>query len=121
MLGVAIAAGSALSAMSADNDAPRWDPVEPCKTVWLDLSEAVPEPGADAAARRAQHTRILAQQDDLAAQLKQWGLTEVARLSQVRNSIAVCLPKSLQDTVRRWPGVVGIRPAERLRDPRTDL
>ena len=79
--------------------------------VWIDLS--VPAlstlPGHDREARAALRARIEKQQAETMAQLVALGATESARVTEVRNAIAVRVRSSAIAEIRTLPGVVKVR------------
>ena len=79
--------------------------------VWVDL--ALPEmaslPGEQKAERQALRARIIAQQNEVMARLRELGAVEEARVQQVRNALAVRLPGAQLDAARAIPGVRGVR------------
>lgn len=87
--------------------------------VWLDLD--VPAlaslPRGDAAGRAALRQRIVQQQDAVMTGLAGLGATEVARVQQLRNAVAVRLPRAALAEARRIPGVHRLRV---VRDRSTD-
>lgn len=79
--------------------------------VWVDLSE----PPLSSRGERDQHgqrEKIQTQQDQIASALRELGATELARVSIVRNALAICLPSRALDDVRRLQGVVKVRPVK---------
>lgn len=100
--------------------APGEAPVE----LWLDLSEPVPAAArrnpADADAKRradVQRQRVQWQQQAVGEALRELGVTELARVSRVRNAIAVRARRDQVPMLRRIPGVVRLRPATTLHPP----
>ena len=87
--------------------------------VWLDLDlpPLATLPRDDVKARTALQQRITRQQDAVMAQLAALGATELARVQQVRNAVAVHLPGAALAEARRLPGVLRVRV---VRDRRTD-
>jgi hypothetical protein len=79
--------------------------------VWIDLSLPALStlPGDQHEARATLRTRIEKQQDAVMAQLTALGAKEEARILHVRNSLAVRMPASALDEVRRIQGVVNVR------------
>ena len=93
----------------------------PCaRAMWIDLTEPVvsKDLGPQEAARRRE--RIAAQQDDIAVRLREMGIEEIARVRHARNAMLVCVTAGEADTISRWPGVAGLRPADRLHPPVID-
>ncbi len=76
--------------------------------VWVDLTEPP---------RRTE--RVARQQQAVAAELQRLGATELARVRHTGNAIAVQIDPALLDQVRALHGVRGVRPAVKLRPPRT--
>lgn len=80
--------------------------------VWVDLTlpafSAVP--GASASSCGARRRALEAQQTAVAEQLRALGAVELARVQLVRNALAVELPASAVDEVRKLPGVLRVRP-----------
>jgi hypothetical protein len=87
--------------------------------VWIDLTEPVPRAGSDRDQARQQRERVLRQQDEVSAQLQRLGGTELARVRQTGNAIAVRIDATVLDQVRMLPGVRGVRPVVKLHPPRT--
>ena len=88
--------------------------------VWIDLD--VPplssQPGQDRDARAALRARIQNQQNEVIGQLASIGAEELARVTEVRNAIAVRMPSSELERARALPGVVKVRPVKhRKRTP----
>jgi hypothetical protein len=87
--------------------------------VWVDLS--VPAlatlPRTARGQRQALRQRIVHQQDAVMAQLAALGGHELGRVQQLRNAVAVRLPKAVLDEARRIPGVQRVRV---VRDRQTD-
>jgi hypothetical protein len=90
-----------------DAAAPQGEEVE----VWVDLS--VPplstEPVENREARAALRARIEKQQDEVMSQLAALGAKESARVTEVRNAIAVRIRPSAIPHARTLPGVVKVR------------
>jgi len=95
--------------------------------VWVDLSLPVPgtaaattgpaapaDGNATAGTTLAMRQAVLAQQQAVAAQLCALGATELARVTLVRNAIAVDLPVNALPLARQLPGVLRIRPITHL-------
>jgi hypothetical protein len=82
--------------------------------VWIDLS--VPPLSTQSEhnreARAALRARIEKQQDEVMSQLAALGAKENARVTEVRNSIAVRIPSSALAEARALPGVVKVRPVK---------
>jgi hypothetical protein len=87
--------------------------------IWVDLSlpALATLPRDDRTGRSALRERIAHQQDAVMAQLSALGASELARVQQLRNALAVRLPKAVRDEARRIPGVQGLRV---VRDRQTD-
>jgi hypothetical protein len=85
--------------------------------VWVDLSEPALAtlPRDRAEERVALRRRIERQQADVMAQLKALGAVEIARVQQVRNSLAVRLPAGAVPRVREIPGVRSVRPVQNIK------
>jgi hypothetical protein len=87
--------------------------------VWLDLDlpplATLPRDAVEA--RLALRQRITRQQDAVMARLAELGASELARVQQVRNAVAVHLPGAALAEARRLPGVLRVR---MVRDRRTD-
>lgn len=79
--------------------------------VWLDLSlpPLASLPRDDRLARSALRERIAHQQDAVMAQLGALGASELGRVQQLRNALAVRLPKAVLAEVRRLPAVQRVR------------
>jgi hypothetical protein len=79
--------------------------------VWIDLSlpALASLPRLDRDARSALRLRIAHQQDAVMAQLHPLGASELGRVQQLRNALAVRLPKAAIDAARRIPGVQRVR------------
>jgi hypothetical protein len=90
------------------------------REMWIDLSEPAASSNLDSAEAARQRERISAQQDEIAGRLRAAGIEELARVRHVRNAILVRISPNQAETVSRWPGVVGVRPAERLHPPVID-
>lgn len=95
--------------------------------VWVDLSQPVPgtaagaagpatptDGGAAATTALAMRQAVQAQQQAVASQLCALGATELARVTLVRNAIAVDLPVDALPLARQLPGVLRIRPVTHL-------
>lgn len=109
-----VAAGCAGAALGATSDGdPEW--IE----AWVDLSEPVPAGAGDAAEARRRKRQVAAQQDRVAAQLRELDVVELARVRHTRNAIEVRLKAAQIDAVQRIPGVVRVRRAQVLHPPRT--
>lgn len=80
--------------------------------VWVDLTlpALAAAPGASASSCGARRRALEAQQTAVAEQLRALGAVELARVRLVRNAIAVELPASAVDEVRKLPGVLRVRP-----------
>jgi hypothetical protein len=90
------------------------------REMWIDLSEPAASSNLDSAEATRQRERISTQQDEMALRLRAAGIEELARVRHVRNAILVRISPSQAETVSRWPGVVGLRPADRLHPPVID-
>ena len=64
--------------------------------------------------RSAYRHALEAQQSRLSGQLRALGATELARVRLFRSAIAVELPASAVDEVRKLPGVLQVRPITHL-------
>ena len=105
---------SAATFAAASGPGPRAATVE----VWLELDEPVPsreQDPAEAARRRAQ---VAAQQARVRAALAQLGATEIARVRNLRNDIAVRFDASRVSELESIPGVKRVRPARSLHPPK---
>lgn len=84
--------------------------------VWVDLS--LPAlgslPGDKHDERTALRQRIAQQQDEVMAQLARLGAVEVARVQQVRNSVAVRMPANALVHARKIPGVRNVRTVQHI-------
>lgn len=84
--------------------------------VWVDLAmpglAAVPMPRASM--RSAYRHALEANQTALSGQLRALGATELARVHLFRSAIAVELPATAVDEVRKLPGVLQVRPITHL-------
>jgi hypothetical protein len=80
--------------------------------VWVDLTlpALAAAPMASAPSCKDRRHALGAQQAAVAEQLRALGATELARVQLVRNAIAVELPASAVDAVRKLPGVLRVRP-----------
>jgi hypothetical protein len=82
--------------------------------VWIDLS--VPplstQPEENLEARAALRARIEKQQDEVMSKLAALGAKESARVTEVRNAVAVRIPSSALAEARALPGVVKVRPVK---------
>lgn len=90
------------------------------REMWIDLSEPAASVDLDSAEAAHRQERVAAQQDEIAGRLRAAGIEELARVRHVRNAILVRISPSQAETVSRWPGVVGLRPADRLHPPVID-
>ena len=90
----------------------------PTVDVWIDLSEPVVVDAVSAEEARRRTERIGAQQRRVAQALRALGAEELARLRHVRNAIAVRIAASRTAELRAIPGVVRVRPARGLHEPR---
>lgn len=79
--------------------------------VWIDLTlpPTASLPRADRDGRAALHRRIVAQQDEVMAQLARLGAVERARVQHARNALAVRIPATALDRARAIPGVRGVQ------------
>ena len=79
--------------------------------IWVDLSlpALATLPRQDRAGRSALRERITHQQDTVMAALRALGANELARVQQLRNAVAVRLPKAVLGEARRIPGVQRLR------------
>ena len=79
--------------------------------IWVDLSlpALATLPREDREGRSVLRQRIAQQQDAVMAQLCALGGSELARVQQLRNAVAVRLPKAVLDEARRIPGVQRLR------------
>ena len=79
--------------------------------IWVDLSlpALATLPRDDRDGRSALRERIAHQQDAVMAQLCALGASELARVQQLRNAVAVRLPKAVLDAARRIAGVQRLR------------
>ena len=86
-----------------------------CVSVWvvLEWPELASLPREHTAERDALRRKILAQQDEVMGRLRELGAVEQARVQQVRNALAVRLPRAQLDAARQIPGV---RSVSRVRD-----
>ena len=79
--------------------------------VWIDL--AMPSvsamPSLTPEERVAYARAIDARQSALIEQLRPWGAEERGRVTIVRNAVAVEVPESVLDEIRRLPGVARVR------------
>lgn len=94
--------------------------VDCTREMWIDLSEPVASVNLDSGETARRQERVAAQQDEIAGRLRAAGIEELARVRHVRNAVLVRISPSQAETVSRWPGVVGLRPAERLHPPVID-
>ena len=93
----------------------------PCShEMWIDLSEPAPTSDLDSTEAARRRERIAAQQDEIAGRLRAAEIEELARVRHVRNAILVRISPSQAETVSMWPGVVGLRAADRLHPPVID-
>lgn len=79
--------------------------------IWVDLSlpALATLPRGDREGRSALRERIAQQQDSVMAALRALGASELARVQQLRNAVAVRLPKTVLDGARSIPGVQRLR------------
>jgi hypothetical protein len=84
--------------------------------VWIDLTlpPTASLPRADHDGRAALHRCIVAQQDEVMAQLAQLGAVETARVQHARNALAVRIPATALDQARAIPGVRAVRVVRHL-------
>jgi len=90
------------------------------REMWIDLSEPVASVNLDSGDAVRRQERVAAQQDEIAGRLRAAGIEELARVRHVRNAILVRISPSQAETVSSWPGVVGLRAADRLHPPVID-
>lgn len=86
-------------------------PGEEIVEVWIDLSlpPLSMQPAENREARAALRARIEKQQDEVMSQLAVLGAKESARVTEVRNAIAVRIRSSALAAARTLPGVVKVR------------
>lgn len=87
--------------------------------VWVELTEAPPDPAAAASQARQQRDLVALQQDRVGRALFGLGAIELARVRTSGNAIAVRIDRSRLDAVRALDGVKRVRPARALHPPRT--
>lgn len=91
-----------------------FDASEQWLSVWVDLDE--PElarvPAGQPEQREAQRARILIQQEQVMARLRELGAIEQARVHVVRNALAVRLPRTNLAAAAVLPGVRAVRPVQ---------
>jgi hypothetical protein len=88
--------------------------------MWIDLSEPVASVNLDSGEAVRRQERVAAQQDEIAGRLRAAGIEELARVRHVRNAILVRISPSQAESISSWPGVVGLRAADRLHPPVVD-
>ena len=90
------------------------------REMWVDLTEPAASVNLDSREAARRNDRVTAQQDEIAGRLRAAGIEELARVTHVRNAILVRITPGQADTISMWPGVVGLRPADRLHPPVID-
>lgn len=90
------------------------------REMWVDLTEPATSVNLDSGEVARRNERVTAQQDEIAGRLRAAGIEELARVTHVRNAILVRITPGQAETISMWPGVVGLRPAERLHPPIID-
>jgi hypothetical protein len=90
------------------------------REMWVDLTEPAASVNLDSGEAARRNERVTAQQDEIAGRLRAAGIEELARVRHVRNAILVRITPGQAETISMWPGVVGLRPADRLRPPVID-
>ena len=85
---------------------------EPQVRAWvvLALPELASLPREATAERAALQQRIQTQQDQVMAALRALGAVELGRVQQLRNALAVRLPRAQLAAARRVPGVRSVQP-----------
>lgn len=85
---------------------------EPQVRAWvvLTLPELASLPREAVAERAALQPRIQAQQEQVMAALRALGAVELGRVQQLRNALAVRLPRAQLAAARRVPGVRSVQP-----------
>lgn len=85
--------------------------------VWVDLSEPVAATSGNPEEAAQRRQRVERQQAAVAAELQRLGAVELARVRHTRNAIAVRIAPDRLDAVRGIPGVLRVRPAQKLHSP----